>query len=122
MNAHGYLNFTWCDDILTVEAFGPFNNEGAVKAAQDYINAVAHKSTEKFVVLEVLDENSLGAPETMKEVVKLWYYLAEQGCVALALVFSNNIQHSLAEKGLPNFGKTFSNLEQAKAWLAQVER
>ena len=108
MDSHGYLDFKWLNNILYVEAFGPFNDEGAIEAAKAYMDAVNNRNCSTFSVAEILDSESLGSPNTMTEVAKLWTFLGENGCRSLAIIHSNDIQRALAEKFIPKFGKVFN--------------
>ncbi len=117
MDSHGRLDLKWSDDVLYVEGFGPFNDEGAKEAAQAYIDLIMNKECSTFSVIEILNETSIGTPATMNEVAKIWQFIADNGCVALALVYSNEIQRSLAEPFLPEFGRLFNKLEDAEQWI-----
>lgn len=46
MQSHGHLEFSWRESVLTVKAFGPFNEEGALEAGKAYLYAVANRPTE----------------------------------------------------------------------------
>ena len=117
MESHGYLSFKWSNNVLYVNAFGPFNDEGAKEAAEAYIKEVVNKKSLSFSVVELLDSESIGSPNTMNEVSKLWCFLGEHGCTSLGIIYSNDIQRSLAEKYLPIFGKLFSKVEDAEKWF-----
>lgn len=118
MEAHGYLDLRWSDDVLYVEAFGPFNDEGAKKAAENYVDLIHNKAHATFSVIEILHHESIGTPDTMKEVVKIWNFIGENGCKALALVYANEVQRHLAKEFLPEFGKLFSSVEEARQWVS----
>lgn len=60
MDAHGHLSLSWCDDVLTVKAYGPFNQEGAEQARLDYINAVAQKKTTVSLFWKFSTKKKLG--------------------------------------------------------------
>ncbi|WP_440874914.1 hypothetical protein [Thalassotalea sp. PLHSN55] len=118
MHRHGYLELKWVNDTLYVTVFGPFNTEGAHEAAQQYITEIKKRNNRPFSVIEYLDNDSLGSPEVMKNVYKIWCLLGESGCKSLALVYANTVQRSLAEKYLPNFGNAFSDLASAEQWIS----
>jgi hypothetical protein len=118
MRAHGYLDLRWSDDVLYVEAFGPFNDEGAKAAGEAYIKLIQNKEHDNFSVIEILQPDSIGTPNTMNEVEKIWHFIRENGCKSLALVYSNEVQRSLAEEFLPEFGRLFSNVTEAEKWVA----
>lgn len=117
MKAHGHLDLTWSGNVLYVEAAGPFNDEGAKAAAEGYIELINNRKLEPFSVIEILHNDSVGPPDTMLEVSKVWNFIGERGCKHLAIVYSNEIQRHLAEEYLPDFGRLFSNLEDAEQWV-----
>ncbi|WP_019615359.1 hypothetical protein [Psychromonas ossibalaenae] len=117
MDSHGYLDFKWFNDILYVKAFGPFNDEGSIEAAKAYIDVISNRSCVNYSVVEILTHESLGSPNTMKEVTKVWTFLGDNGCTSLAIIHSNAIQSTLAEKFIPKFGKVFNKLESAERWI-----
>jgi len=119
MECHGRLEFTWQEDRLYVNAFGPFNDEGAAQAGKAYLDIIANKPVEHFAVVEVLDPESLGSPNTMGEVRKLWDFLGASGCYALALVYSNSVQHALAAEFMTPFGAVFADVASAERWVEQ---
>lgn len=120
MKAHGHLDLRWSGSVLYVEAFGPFNDEGAAAAAAAYAEIINNRKYLRFSVIEILRDNSLGTPDTMTEVMKVWKFIGENGCQALALVCANNVQRHLAESFLPTFGKVFSSLDEAEKWVANL--
>ncbi len=115
---HGHLELRWSENVLFVQAFGPFNDEGARLAAENYLDLIHNKLCTEFFVIEVLNEDSIGTPDTMKEVVKIWNFIGENGCAALALVYANEVQLALAEEFLPPFGRLFENVKDAEQWIA----
>lgn len=117
MEPHGELKLEWSGDVLYVKPKGQFNDEGARKAANEYFDLIQNKSCDEFSVIEVLNEDSIGTPKTMEEVAKVWRFIGENGCVALALVYCNEVQRSLAEDYLPEFGRLFSSVSEAEAWV-----
>jgi len=119
MRSYGHLTFTWSNDTLYVRAFGPFNEEGAANAANAYLSAIKDRSSTAFSVIEILDAESLGSEETLAEVGKLWNHLTDQGCIALAIVYHNKVQRSVARKYIPKYGNIFSTLKDAEAWVSE---
>lgn len=117
MEPHGELKLEWSGNILYVKPQGPFNDEGAQKAAREYFELIGNKTCNEFAVIEVLTEDSVGSPQTMDEVAKVWRFIGENGCMALALVYCNEVQRCLAEDFLPEFGRLFSSVEDAEAWV-----
>ncbi|MCW8930858.1 MAG: hypothetical protein OQL19_11535 [Gammaproteobacteria bacterium] len=119
MNIHGKVICSWIDDILFVEAIGPFNNEGVINAAKLYLNTIQNRKFSKFFVVEIWDEESLGSPSSYKDVSKMWNALNDNGCIAFALVVSSNIQQLIARQIIPDIGEIFFNKEEAVKWISQ---
>lgn len=117
MEPHGELRLEWSGNVLYVKPEGPFNDEGAQKAAREYFELIENRREAEFSVIEVLTDDAVGTPNTMDEVARVWRFIGEQGCVALALVYRNELQRSLAEAYLPEFGRLFSRVEEAEAWI-----
>ncbi len=117
MKSHGYVEFSWESNILYVEAFGPFNEEGVMEAASEYLSTILNRTVSDFSVIEIWDEDSLGSPEALAYVEKLWEQLISNGCTSIALVVSNSLQRGVAEKFLPSIGKIFHKKEDAKFWI-----
>lgn len=119
MKPHGYLDLKWSGDILFVEAFGPFNDEGAKEAADAYVDLILNRKSPTFSVIEILHDDSMGTPDTMTEVAKIWNFIRDNGCTALALIYANEVQRALAEQYIPEFGRLFSSLEEAEKWIQE---
>jgi hypothetical protein len=117
MNPHGEINLFWEDDILYLEAFGPFNEEGVIKAASEYLNTITKRNVTSFSVIEVWDEDSLSSPEGMEYVGKLWAQLVSNNCISLAVVVSNTVQRDISEQLIPSIGKVFNSKVAAKIWV-----
>lgn len=117
MNSHGDVNIYWKHHILYMEAFGPFNEEGVVKAANEYLNTILDRNFAKFSVIEIWDEASLSSPEGMENVGKLWGQLEINGCTSFALVVCNSVQAAVAENFIPDIGQIFKNKKDAEKWV-----
>lgn len=117
MNKHGTLNLFWKKNILYVEAFGPFNDEGAQQGVEDYIAVLVNRPDKCFSVIEILDNETLGSPDVLVELDKFWQSLSHYHCQALAIVYENTLQKQIAEKYLPSFGQVFDSLLKAEQWI-----
>lgn len=121
MQGHGLIELNWQGNVLYVDAFGPFNEEGVVSCAQKYINEIKNKTCEQFYVIETWDKDSFGSPKVYEVVDKNWASFQAFGCLGIAVVVSDNLQKSLAEKVLPSFpSQAFTNLEQAQSWISSL--
>ena len=121
MQGHGLIELNWQGNVLYVDAFGPFNEEGVVSCAQKYINEIKNKTCEQFYVIETWDKDSFGSPKVYEVVDKNWASFQAFGCLGIAVVVSDNLQKSLAEKVLPSFpSQAFTTLEQAQSWISSL--
>ena len=107
MKSHGSLKLSWEKNILYVEVLGPFNEEGVIEESNRYLSEILNRKVTDFSVIEVWDKEALGSPMVMNDVHKLWYELADNNCISLALVVSNSVQRDIAESLLPTTGVTF---------------
>jgi hypothetical protein len=119
MNSHGYLEFTWKSNILYVEAFGPFNEEGAIDASQEYLEKTKNNGSSNYSIIEIWDENSLGSPIVMEKIANMWRTVTENNCTSIAIVVSNSVQRSLCEKLLPVIGRVFTKMDDAEIWTLE---
>ena len=116
MNSHGYLKFIWKSNILNIEAFGPFNEEGVIDASQEYLKQVESIGSSNYSIIEVWDEDSLGSPLVMEKIANMWSIFIESNCTSIAIVISNSVQRSLCEKLLPINGRVFTKIDDAEIW------
>lgn len=122
MDSHGKLTFNWQGNVLFVNAFGPFNDEGAEIFTKQYIETVSSRTKEKVALVELWDEHSFGGPKIMEKLTTLWLELSHLNCDALLIVVSNSMLQDIAKKCFPpteeNFCcQTFNDLDTAKDWL-----
>ena len=117
MKSHGNITLTWKGDILFVDAFGPFNEEGVISAGRQYLDAIHKRNGAKFSVIETWDEQSLSSPAGMQEAGKLWELLLAHNCQSIAIVVCNSLQRGLVAKMLPSIGTIFDTTLEAEDWL-----
>ena len=117
MKKHGDVNIYWKDNILYLEAFGPFNEEGVIDVANKYLNSIINRDVVKFSVIEIWDEDSLSSPAGMKNVEKLWGQLEANDCTSFALVVCNSVQRAFAEPLIPSIGEIFKSRKEAEQWV-----
>ena len=122
MNIHGNATFSWKNNILYVETFGPFNEEGAKKVATDYLTSILNRSVVDFSVIEKWDEYSLASPKAMSNIGKSWEQLTNNGCTSIAVILCSDIQRRVATSYLPPTGKIFCNEEDAEFWIVNRNR
>jgi len=115
---HGEALFTWKGNVLYVEVLGPFNEEGVIKTTNEYLNKLINKPVEYFSVIELWNEDALSSPDGLNKVKTLWQQVENKGCISLALVVSNNVQHEIAKTLMPNIAKVFHKREEAEQWVS----
>ncbi|MDN4503582.1 hypothetical protein QX776_14305 [Alteromonadaceae bacterium BrNp21-10] len=115
----GKVIFNWNDDILYVEAIGPFNAAQIHEAVVNYQIVISHSPVRQFKVIECWDDEALGPPDGLEEVGQNWCVLLTRGCIAIAIVVNNELQKMVAEKFLPAIGKVFRDKSEALLWLKQ---
>lgn len=119
MNKHGYVNFYWHEDILTLELEGPFNEEGLNYYFSLVKTSILNRSGKNWRRLEIWDEETLGSLETLgigKDIDK-WF--EENGCLLAAVVVSNSLQKQVLENIIKSNMKIFRNEIEARKWLVQ---
>ncbi|NMP32003.1 hypothetical protein HII17_10530 [Thalassotalea sp. M1531] len=120
MNVHGELTFEWLNNVLYVRTFGPFNEEGIVKAANAYSNCLSQHAKAHYAIIEIWDNDSLGSPEVMAMVADFWTNHLQDNCTAIAIVVSNSLQLALCQKLLPPSGSSFGNVADAELWVNRM--
>jgi len=117
MNRHGKVLLFWNKDILTVQAKGPFNEEGALAEINKIKVFILQKNAIKWYKLRIWDEESLGSSEAINMAKNYHKWCLENGCVKTAYVVCNSIQKSISEKIYSGTAKIFQSEYDAKKWL-----
>ncbi|TDF35423.1 hypothetical protein EYS14_18555 [Alteromonadaceae bacterium M269] len=120
---HGRIKLTWIDNILQLEGFGPFNEEGIVIALEDIQSKILHRPDSKKVWqrLDMLNYETIGSPKVMRVIGHSYLWSFSHGCNAIATVYSNVIQKAMLldfkSETNTNMG-LFEQKEDALEWLA----
>ena len=118
MQSHGNISIEWKQQLLIINAYGPFNEEGVLEIIDNLKQAILTKNIKSWIRLELWDLNTLGSPVVMNHVKEHFLWCEEQGCRATAVVVNNSLQRNLIEKDfLTNIG-IFNSENEANAWLA----
>lgn len=117
MEVHGRISFYWLENVLYVEASGPFNEEGIINGKAEYLNVILERTCDYFSIIETWDDEALGSPLVMDVIKGFWGVLHEYNCLSIAVVVSNAIQQSVCQKLLPNIGEVFRERQDAKKWV-----
>ena len=117
MNKHGEFLFSWEKNILTIQAKGPFNENGALAETNKIKEFILKKNVTKWCKLGIWDDESLGPLSAIKVIEEYQQWCTKHGCIKTGNVVSNSIQKSIAEKIYNRNGKVFLNERDAKKWL-----
>jgi len=124
--AHGHYQLNFQDNILYVEARGPFNKEVLQNYHQDMKDIIQKNKTKNWGVLAVFYGNSILTPEAESALIKVTKYRAKNGMIAHANVFKESIHADLQQTQFSRIYQTakvhshfFSDEQSAKNWLSQ---
>jgi hypothetical protein len=119
IKSHGQLLLRWDTDFLYVDVIGPFNLEGVTAGFLQIQQSVSQCQRSTWVRLDVLDEETLGAPEVMKVIGASYKWCLQHDCVAIASVCSTSIQRQILEQTRQKSGMNlagFATLAEAEQW------
>ena len=119
MQAHGHVELKWRGNVFYNYVHGPFNLEGTSQCFEKIKNNVLLNHSPSWARIDILDTETLGAPEVMKMIGATYVWCIENGCIVIASVCSTMLQAEMLEQtriktGLPLAG--FDTLEEAEQW------
>lgn len=117
MKAHGEISLLWKDNILIIQASGPFNEIGLQNCISRVQKSVLAKNLPVWRKIEIWDSETLGSPSVIAIAQRASQWYKMNGCYASAIVVSNSIQNYIVEKITANGSKTFYNQTEALLWL-----
>lgn len=120
--SHGQLLLRWDADLLYIEVIGPFNLEGVTAGFLQIQQNVNQSQRNAWARIDVLDKETLGAPEVMKVIGASYKWCLQHDCVAIASVCSTSIQRQLLEQTRQKSGMNlagFSTLAEAELWCRE---
>ncbi|MBQ4852675.1 hypothetical protein [Pseudoalteromonas sp. MMG012] len=97
MHIHGFVEYTWQDDILCLNVSGPFNMKGVTEAFEQLKTTVNSAQHEQWYRIEEFDPETLGCLEVMKVIRDSYLWSLEHGCLFIAVVCSHSVQMNLLE-------------------------
>ena len=121
MNPHGKIEFCWHGEVLFIYSYGPFNEEGITEAITELRQAVIEKNIHRWSRVEVLDEESLGSPQTVKLLKQSYQWFDDHGCRHTAVVAETSLLKQLLRTTITQKIEFFDSQEQALQWLAKSE-
>lgn len=127
-SAHGHYQLNFENNILYVEAQGPFNKEVLANYHQDIERLITKITTEnknaKWALLAIFHGNSILTPEAESALITTAKYRAQHGMIASANIFKNSIHTDLQQTQFARIYQEakvrnhfFSDEKSAKSWL-----
>lgn len=122
--SHGQLLLRWDADLLYVDVMGPFNLEGVTAGFLQIQQSVSQSQSQRsaWARIDVLDKETLGAPEVMKVIGASYKWCLQHDCVAIASVCSISIQRQILEQTRQKSGMNlagFATLAEAEQWCRE---
>lgn len=122
LKSHGQLLLRWDADFLYVDVMGPFNLEGVTAGFLQIQQSVSQCQRNVWARIDVLDEETLGAPDVMKVIGASYKWCLQHDCVAIASVCSTSIQREILEQTRQKTGMNlagFATLAEAEQWCRE---
>ena len=122
LQSHGQILLRWDADLLYVDVMGPFNLEGVTAGFVQIQQSVGQCQRSAWVRIDLLDEETLGAPEVMKVIGASYKWCLQHDCVAIASVCSTSIQGQILEQTRQKTGMNlagFATLAEAEQWCRE---
>lgn len=122
LKSHGQLFLRWDADFLYIDVKGPFNLEGVTAGFLQIQHSVSQGQRSAWVRIDVLDKETLGAPEVMKVIGASYKWCLQHNCVAIASVCSTSIQRQILEQTRQKTGMNlagFTTLAEAEQWCRE---
>ena len=123
-SAHGRYHIEQQDNILLVDAQGPFNEIIAAKHHQDIAKVTEKMSQNPWGSLITFRGNSIFTPDAEQQLRETTIYRQKRGMVAIAVVILNSAYADMQQIQLQRIYQdcqidfhVFSDSESAKSWL-----
>ena len=121
LNLHGKVEFHWEGNMFVMKCVGPFNLESLTHHFQLVRNSIEQRSTQHWVRLEIVDEDSLAPPDGMAFATEYFSWAVENGCQKAAFVTQSAVLHDYLS-GLAEFNiRPFYTEQLARQWLASQD-
>jgi hypothetical protein len=122
LKSHGQLLLRWDADFLHIDVKGPFNLEGVTAGFLQIQHSVSQRQRSAWARIDVLDEETLGAPEVMKVIGASYKWCLQHDCVAIASVCSTSIQREILAQTRQKSGMnlaSFATMAEAEQWCRE---
>ena len=120
---HGSINLKWQNDVLSIHTQGPFNLEGIHHAFQQIKNEALRKNAQVWTRIDIIDENTFGAPDVMKIIGETYKFCFVNGCQGIAIVNTSILQQRMVDRFQKSQRvnlKSFQDLNSAHAWCNEL--
>ncbi|WP_286265009.1 hypothetical protein [Thalassotalea atypica] len=114
------------NNLLVVDARGPFDEEIAIRYQQDIENVTSELNGQPWGILNTYYGNAVFTPEIEKRIIETTKYRITQGLVATAAVFLESAHADVQQMQLRRIYQqyripfhVFSDISNAKIWLEQ---
>jgi uncharacterized protein YfkK (UPF0435 family) len=126
LSAHGSYSLNFENNILHVNAEGPFNEEVLKKYHQDMKKIVKKHNNKRWAALVVYNGNGIFTPDAETELIEVTKFRAKNGMIANASVLKESVHADLQQTQLTRIYQTakirshfFSDEHSAKNWLTE---
>ena len=123
-SAHGRYHIEQQDNILLVDAQGPFNEITAAKYHQDITKVTEQMNQVPWGSLITFRGNSVFTPDAEEQLKETTQYRQKKGMVAIAVVILNSAYADMQQMQLQRIYQdchidfhVFSDSDSAKIWL-----
>ena len=122
--AHGSIKIKKSDNVLFIDAQGPFNEVTTNKYQQDIKAIVTQMSDKPWTSLVSFKGNGVFTPDAEQGLTRVTQYRMEHGMIAVAIVIMNEPYADILQMQLQRIYQTcqlkfnfFSEENSAKKWL-----
>jgi hypothetical protein len=122
LESHGQLHLRWDADFLYIDVMGPFNLEGVTAGFLQIQQSVIQCQRSAWARIDLLDEETLGAPEVMRVIGASYKWCLQHDCMAIASVCSTSIQQQILEQTRQKTGMNlagFATQAEAEQWCRE---
>lgn len=125
MKAHGSFELAVENRTMMIKIFGAWNYEAVMAFGAEYVQQVEKLNSEPWACVLDLSAWELVTPDVWEQAAELSKLSNDSNLKYYAVICSSNIQQVLIsknEESLTNVEtKLFENMQQARAWLQEVE-
>ncbi len=114
---HGEVSILWEEDLLIIEAHGPFNEIGVRNSLSKIQKSIENRNLKSWRKLDFWDEDALGSPVVTSLTKAAGHWYMTNGCYASAIVICNRMQEHIFKNTNQAGPQFFYDKETAMKWL-----